>query len=202
MVVSNAQLTGKHKALAIVVAFIVLTALLFLGIIMLQRERIVFLTNLYQAELRQVKVIEEFVLKHPEPEQHLQKLDQRLGWADAKLPNQPEIGEFLKEMEQLAKLSGIELTGVKPLGPKNKAGYSEIPIEVQLSGSYTKLLEFLQKLESSRRFNSVLNAHIEARQEKLEIKLLLVIYSYGVSNGAVPPPSSREDSLSNHNLFF
>jgi type IV pilus assembly protein PilO len=184
------RLTGKYKAVVWCISLTAVAAFSYLGIIAPQRERILVLRAQYQTELQQIKTVEAYVQKHPDPEQHLRELNLKVERIDAKLPNQPEIGAFLKETEQLAKQSGIAVAGIKPLATRNKDGYREILIEFKVSGTYVNLLEFMKKLEDARRFNSVVNVNIQAKEEKLDTKIQLAIYSNGIYLEPVPqrPP--------------
>ncbi len=184
------RLTGKYKAIVWCVGLAAVAAVSYLGIIAPQRERILVLRAQYQAELQQIKTIEAYVQKHPDPDWYLQELKSKVARVDAKLPNQPEIGEFLKETEQLARQSGINVAGIQPLATRNKDGYREILIELKVSGTYLNLLEFMKQLEDGRRFNSVVNIHIQAKHEKLDMKIQLAIYSNGIYLESVPqrPP--------------
>lgn len=184
------RLTGKYKAVVWCISLTAVAAFSYLGIIAPQRERILVLRAQYQTELQQIKTVEAYVQKHPDPEQHLRELNLKVERIDAKLPNQPEIGGFLKETEQLAKQSGIAVAGIKPLATRNKDGYREILIEFKVSGTYVNLLEFMKKLEDARRFNSVVNVNIQAKEEKLDTKIQLAIYSNGIYLEPVPqrPP--------------
>ena len=184
------RLTGKYKAVVWCISLTAVAAFSYLGIIAPQRERILVLRAQYQTELQQIKTVEAYVQRHPDPEQHLRELNLKVERIDAKLPNQPEIGGFLKETEQLAKQSGIAVAGIKPLATRNKDGYREILIEFKVSGTYVNLLEFMKKLEDARRFNSVVNVNIQAKEEKLDTKIQLAIYSNGIYLEPVPqrPP--------------
>ena len=184
------RLTGKYKAVVWCISLTAVAAFSYLGIIAPQRERILVLRAQYQTELQQIKTVEAYVQRHPDPEQHLRELNLKVERIDAKLPNQPEIGGFLKETEQLAKQSGIAVAWIKPLATRNKDGYREILIEFKVSGTYVNLLEFMKKLEDARRFNSVVNVNIQAKEEKLDTKIQLAIYSNGIYLEPVPqrPP--------------
>ncbi|WP_425060714.1 hypothetical protein SCACP_14570 [Sporomusa carbonis] len=180
-----AKLETKHKLYILGLGVVLLTTLFYILVLSPQRDRIAELKSEYQAESQRVKTIEAFAMNHPDLDQYLNELDNKLAQSDNKLPGQPEVGEFLKDVEQAAKGSGIQLSEIKPSPAANKESYREIPVEINVKGTYLQTLDFIKKLEDSRRFNAVTNVNIQAKQGSLESKLNLIIYSYGVAPGAV-----------------
>jgi len=172
---------AQYKGFVLGVGALLVTLLFYIGIVIPQRATIAVVKNQYQTEREHLKVIEAYAKKHPDSSSHLKELDQKLTLIDAKLPNQPDLGEFIKEIEQASKLSNMRLTEIKPTAAINKAGYLEIPIEILLTGSFTNLLEFIKTIEGSQRFTSISNTNIQAKQGMLEVKLTMVIYSFGVA---------------------
>ncbi|HWR43643.1 type 4a pilus biogenesis protein PilO [Sporomusa sp.] len=186
-----AKLGLKQKAIILGVGLVAAAILIYFWIIAPQRQHINTLLAQYQTERQRIQTIEVYAQKHPDPGQHVREVDLKVAQVEAKLPNQPEIGEFLKEVEQAAKISGVRLSEIKPSAPVNKNGYREIPVEIQIRGSFNSLLEFMNKIENSQRFNSTSNANIQVRQGMLEVRLTLAIYSYGVSPEAAQQQTAK-----------
>ena len=170
----------QYKGWLLGVGAILVTMLFYIGIVAPQRANIAVLAAQYQAEQQRVQVIETYAKQHPDSGAHLKELDQKLTQINVKLPDQPELGEFIKEIEQASKLSGMRLAEIKPAVAINKAGYREIPIEILLRGSFANLLEFVKAIESGKRFTSIATTNIQAKQGMLEVKLTMNIYSFGV----------------------
>ncbi|WP_094604671.1 hypothetical protein SPSIL_021000 [Sporomusa silvacetica DSM 10669] len=184
---------AQYKGWVLGVGALLVTLLFYIGIVIPQRATIAVVKNQYQTERERLKIIEAYAKKHPDSISHLKELDQKLTLIDAKLPNQPELGEFIKEIEQASNLSKMRLAEIKPTAAINNAGYLEIPIEVLLKGSFTNLLEFIKTIEGSQRFTSISNTNIQAKQGMLEVKLTMVIYSFGVA-GETKLSSQNSDS--------
>lgn len=191
------NLDSKHKV--ILSGLLAAIILLYFGIIAPQRERIDTLSTQCQIEQQRIKTIEIYAQKHPDPSQHVRDLDAKVANLDAKLPNKPEIGGFLKEIEQAAKLSQVSLLEIKPLALVNRNGYREIPIQIQIKTTFPNLLEFTKKLSEIQRFNSLTYANIQAKQEMLEVKLIVAIYSYGISFEPVTQQPSQSTLIKNTN---
>lgn len=172
---------ARYKGWVLGVGALLVTLLFYIGIVIPQRTAIAVVKDQYQTERERLKVIEAFAKKHPDSIGYLKELNQKLTLLDAKLPNQPELGEFIREIEQASKLSSMRLAEIKPAAAINKAGYQEIPLEILLTGSFTNLLEFIKTIEGSQRFTSIKNTNIQAKQGMLEVKLTMVIYSFGVA---------------------
>lgn len=186
------KLDGKQKTILFGTGMLLSTIFIFVAIITPQRERIATLSAQYQLEQQRINTIQVYVQKHPDPEQHIRDMEMKVSQLELKLPNQPKIGEFLKEIEQAAKLSGVKFAEIKPLASINRSGYREIPLEIQIKASFGNLLEFTKKVGEIQRFNSLTNINVLSKQDMLDVKLSLSIYSYGVS----PEPVSSQPSQS------
>ena len=191
------NLDSKHKV--ILSGLLAAIILLYFGIIAPQRERIDTLSTQCQIEQQRIKTIEIYAQKHPDPSQHVRDLDAKVANLDAKLPNKPEIGGFLKEIEQAAKLSQVSRLEIKPLALVNRNGYRESPIQIQIKTTFPNLLEFTKKLSEIQRFNSLTYANIHAKQEMIEVKLIVAIYSYGISFEPVTQQPSQSTLIKNTN---
>lgn len=175
------KILAQHKVWLLGSVVLFVTLLFYIGIVAPQRATVARLAAQYQTEQQRLKVIEAYAKQYPDASAHLKELDHRLMQLDAKLPNQPELGEFIKEIEQLSKLNGMRLAEIKPSPTINKEGYREIPIEILLRGSFDNLLKFIKTIESSQRFNAIGNINIQAKQGMLEVKLTMNIYSFGIA---------------------
>ncbi|MPM65915.1 hypothetical protein SDC9_112819 [bioreactor metagenome] len=59
-------------------------------------------------------------------------------------------------------------------------------MEIVVQGSYIRTLSFLDKLESLPRYAMITNISTQSKQNVLETKLTLVIYSFGVVQNQKP----------------
>lgn len=191
------NLDSKHKVILFGAGLLTAIVLVYLGIIAPQGKRMDVLAAQCQIEQQRIKTIESYAQKYPDPSQHVRDMDAKVAKLAAKLPDKPEIGGFLKEIEQAAKLSQVSLLEIKPLAMVNRNGYREIPIEIQLKASFPNLLEFTKKMGELQRFNYLTYAHLQAKQGILEVKLIAVVYSYGIFSEPVPQQPSQSSPVKN-----
>ncbi|MBP2662344.1 MAG: Pilus assembly protein, PilO [Firmicutes bacterium] len=171
------------------------TLLFYIWIVVPQRTTMTTLAARHQIEQQRLKVIETYAKQHPDSSAHLKELDIKLTQLDAKLPNQLEIGEFIKEIEQVSKLKDMKLVEIKPLAAVNKASYREISIEIFLRGSFANLLEFVKSIESNQRFTTISHTNIQAKQGMLDVKLTMNIYSFGVAEENAETKQPKNSAL-------
>lgn len=176
------KLQLKHKMVVIASAITILTVFFTFFIWRPQHERIVALTEEFNAEQQQVRVLENFALSHPDANKYLNELDSKRTRVDNLLPNDANISSFLIMLEQNAKASGVRLEQVQPSQAVNKNGYREIPVSMSIKGNYFQLLDFLQRMEGSQqRFNSTGSMAITNKSGSLESKMTVIVYAYGVA---------------------
>lgn len=191
------NLDSKHKVIFFGAGLLAAIVLAYFGIIAPQYERIDALVAQCQIEQQRIKTIESYAQEYPDPSQHVRDMDAKAAKLAAKLPDKPEIGGSLKEIEQAAKLSQVSLLEIKPLALVNRNGYREIPIEIQLKASFPNLLEFTKKLGELQRFNYLTDANLQAKQGILEVKLIIAVYSYGISSEPVPQQPFQPSPVKN-----
>ncbi len=169
----------KYKLSLVTVSMIAVTWLVYLSLLLPQWDRIDQLTTQFDKEYQQVKVIEDFLLIHPNPEQYILELDQKLMQIDRILPDNPESSSFIVQVEELSKECGIQLNYLKPTKIMNKDGYREYEIELSLIGGFIESMQFIKKIEYKSRFTNVITIVMLPNKNSLETKLSVKIYSFG-----------------------
>ncbi|HWR08173.1 type 4a pilus biogenesis protein PilO [Sporomusa sp.] len=183
MNISWAKLSTKHKSLVFAGGLLLACLLYYSWIIKEQNEQIAELTARLQAENQKLAVVQGFAYNHPDPAAFLAELGKKSLQAETMLPNQPELGGLLAQVEQATKACGLQLVEIKPAAPVAKVGYREIPVEISIKGSFAQTADLLKKLEDIPRFNSLTHVIMNSRQGLLDSKLVLIVYSYGVPAG-------------------
>lgn len=135
----------------------------------------------YRLERQQVQAVEAFALAHPNTDEYLKELDQKITQADMQLPNTPDISRFLLDIEQLSRDCGVQMGYLKPGKITNKEGYREIDVEFSVNGNFIQVMNFLNKAENGSRFINMNSIGMKLGKNTLESKLTAKIYSYGVS---------------------
>ncbi len=142
------------------IAVILLSCILILG------------AGIYYDTLDQVKILETthkkeielkalFVLKHnqavnlPEYQQQLRIIKQRLHDFIKQMPMEEEIAGLLIDISQTGIASGLEFKLFKPAPPIRQEFYSELPINVEVTGKYEELCLFISGLAALPRIVTV-----------------------------------------------
>ena len=113
-----------------------------------------------QAEIRRGQAIEA---KLPEFEKEIENLQVKLSDLLAILPTEPETGELLKWVKNLADQSNLELKKFDPQALKPVEFYKEFPIHMEIEGDYHDLGVFFDRISKYSRIINVSNVVIAAR---------------------------------------
>ena len=113
-----------------------------------------------QTEIRRGQAIEA---KLPEFEREIANLKVKLDDLLAILPTQPETGELLKWVKNLADQSNLELRQFSPAALRPVEFYKEFPIQMQIEGDYHDLGVFFDRISKYSRIINVSNVNISSR---------------------------------------
>jgi len=194
------KLSNKEKISVFAIVVIFCAYLLYKFVLESQYDHINDLTAQYANEQHKVKVIEDFLVVHPNPEQYLLELDNKIVQVNNLFPDTPEISGLLGQFEQLSRDCGVQLNYLKPTKSTNNAqgAYRELEIELSIKGPFADSMNFLNKLEHGSRFVNVSSIAMELHKNVLESKITVKVYSYGVpaaaSQIAVTPPKAAADT--------
>ena len=124
---------------------------------------------------------------------------------DTALPSQPDQPSLLLELNRLAKASGVKIRGLSPQAAQAAAGgYTMVPINLQLDGSYYHVTGFLRSL---RQLVSQQHGHLIARGPLFAVNTVgltgsggedapataqIQAFYYGVTAGATPPAPATD----------
>lgn len=186
MELSFDKLQTKHKVFVFCTFYIAVVFLFMAAIWSPQQLQIAALRTDLAAARQAVGVIENYGLAHPDGAQHLAELDKIMLPINQLLPNDPDIGGFLVQVEQISHSSGVQLEQVVPNQAVPKNGYREIPVAMTIKGNYFQILDFLQRLEGTQRFSSAAAMALQAKSGLIEGKITVQVYAYGLAPVAIP----------------
>jgi type IV pilus assembly protein PilO len=115
-----------------------------------------------QAEIRKGQAIEA---KLPEFEREIENLQVKLSDLLAILPTEPETGELLKWVKNLADQSNLDLMQFNPQPLHAVEFYKEFPIQMEIVGDYHDLGVFFDRISKYSRIINVSNVVIGARNQ-------------------------------------
>lgn len=111
------------------------------------------------------------------------RLDGELAKAKTLLPNEKELPLLLQHIDSLGRKSGLEILRFAPSKEARKQFYSEVPITIEVKGTFYELMIFLNKVSNLDRIvtiNAVTLAQPTFKNQKLSLtaRFQLVTYRY------------------------
>jgi type IV pilus assembly protein PilO len=106
-------------------------------------------------------------------------LQEAIKFFEKKLPQEREMDLILKEVWQMAEQNHLTTKTIRTMKSVRGASYSELPIEMNLSGDFAGFYEFMLHLERLPRLTRVQNMtldKINGQEGVMEAKLLLSIF--------------------------
>ena len=100
---------------------------------------------------RQKAQVEARVANKEVFDQELERLGKELAIAKSELPSQREIPELLKGINQLGKKVGLEIRRFTPLPEERLEYVSEVPVELEVEGSFHEIAMFFDRLSKMNR---------------------------------------------------
>lgn len=146
-----------QKLVALAASFVlILVAYIYLGWIPVQEE----ITN-EEAKVEQQRVIlkrNQLLAKDlPRKQKEYAKLEKQLKVALSMLPKKSQIPDLLESVSWAGKDSGLQFSVFKPKGEAVKQIYAEVPVDLNVSGTYRQLLTFLKRVGEMPRIVDVKN---------------------------------------------
>ncbi len=109
----------------------------------------------------------------------LAEIDASFGVLLEQLPNQSEIGALLVDVNKTAQANGLSIELFKPGGEGRKEFYAEIPIDLQLMGTYHDMGAFTGELAQLPRIVTLNNLDISVgKNESLLVKARAKTFRY------------------------
>lgn len=97
--------------------------------------------------------------------QEVERLSEELKKAVAKLPGEKEIPSLLTNISDAGKSVGLEFLLFRPHPEVKKGFYSEVPIEIQVVGTYHQVALFFDKVSKMPRIVNIRNINMSSPKE-------------------------------------
>lgn len=101
-----------------------------------------------------------------ESERELEELTEALKKALRELPNDREIPELLKRISTAGKKAGLEMRKFQPLPEVAMSYYAEVPVSLEITGSYHEVAVFFDALSKLGRIVSVQDIKLDKPEER------------------------------------
>ena len=95
-------------------------------------------------------------------------LQQKLDEALSELPEQADVDELLAQLNDVGRMSGLEIATVEPTAEQPAQIYVKIPIRMSVVGNYNEVALFLQEVANMRRIVNVNNIRLGTPQVRSE----------------------------------
>jgi type IV pilus assembly protein PilO len=107
-------------------------------------------------------------------QQNTKKLEEDLRIALTQLPREKEIPSLLRDIYTLGRKSGIDFKTFQPQPEANKKLYAEVPIKLQIVGTYHEIAVFFDRIGKLSRIVNVSDLDISSQQSKDKETLITV----------------------------
>lgn len=133
---------------------------------------------------KDVKRHEEKLIHLDELKKENAALQRRLADLKEQLPQQPEIEGLLKQVDELGRSTGLNVSLLKPADKKENASglYVEIPVSIDVVGGYQSLRLFFDKVARLPRIINVShirigNPRIEQNKTSIQTSFLATVFA-------------------------
>ena len=120
-------------------------------------------------------------------QEQLTQIEASLAEMIRQMPTEEEVASLLIDISQTGLASGLQFKLFKPEAPVRKDFYSELPINIQVTGKYEELGLFVSGLASLPRIVTLHNVNItpELKNEQLLMSAVVKTYNEG-STDSIP----------------
>jgi len=146
------------------------------------------------AELqKQIRALEATANKLPEFQREVQALEARLETLKRILPPEKEMPDLMRRIQYLAAQSSLNITKFNPAAVAQKEFFQEVPVTLDLQGTYHNLGAFLDRVSRMSRLVNVGNVKIKAQAKPTinsTIAATAVATTYVYKDA--PPPATQK----------
>lgn len=149
-----------------------------------------------EAQAKEASLRETFLNKKalavnlPAYREQMEEMEQTFGSLLRQLPNTTEVPDLLVDITQAGLGRGLEFTLFRPEKEQPKDFYAEMPISVEVRGSYHELAQFVSDVAALPRivtFGDINITSSAGRDNKLTMSAKAKTYRYLEEGGAAKP---------------
>jgi type IV pilus assembly protein PilO len=115
-----------------------------------------------------------------------------LRHAARRLPDQRELGELLATVADGARDARLELVRLRPRAERLASDHVELPVELEMRGTYLEVLEFLHRLDRLGRLVRIGDLRLEHPEgvgDRMVVQIRCTALTYRLLDTREPPPS-------------
>lgn len=114
---------------------------------------------------KQIRALEATANKLPEFQREVQALEARLETLKRILPPEKEMPDLMRRVQYLAAQSSLKVAKFNPAAPKQSEFYQEVPIHLELEGTYHNFGAFLDRVSRMSRLVNMGDVKIKAQSQ-------------------------------------
>ena len=173
----------KQWGLVLAVAGL-LTAALYFTYFKTQREANERAQKSLDAKLQENRELEPYKSKLAEIDRQLASLEQQMEIEKRIVPDEKEVGNFMKMLDGEAAKAGVELRRYTAQPTSSKEFYTEVPFEIELDGSYYSMMNFFDRVAKLERIVNVSGLLVANTKKPADAKAKHT-YQYAVTESVV-----------------
>lgn len=110
--------------------------------------------------------------------QQMKEMEESFGAMLRQLPSKTEVEDLLVDISQTGLASGIEFQLFKPQGERFIEFYAELPIQMQMTGTYHEFGNFVSGIAALPRIVTLHNIDIKGGKGELQMSVTAKTYRY------------------------
>ena len=176
--------TGQ-KVMILILVLALIGVGMFVAVLNPLKEKIAQTEAKIQALQREKQSLEELKRNKAKVLAQLEKLESQLLVAQEKLPKDAEIPSLLQRIHNQAKTAGLEIEKFQRTSDTAKDFYVEIPVNMELTGTYDELANFFFYIGRMTRIVNIRDIQmvrkgksLEATTGDLEVSALATTFRY------------------------
>lgn len=156
----------RTKKILILAGVLVLLTALYVWLLFLPAHKTIQQLDQKLSGLLEKKAEQEAIVANLAAfKREYRRLEQSLMQAMAQLPDKKEIPSLLENISNLGRESGLEVSLFKPGAQKPKDFYAEVPVDINLVGTYHNLLTFYYRVGSLPRIVNISDLSIKKSKD-------------------------------------
>lgn len=168
-----------------------------------QRDQLGVLKVDYEKKSTELARARATVADLPRFEAEYDQLHERWSLAAELLPADRELGSLLRRITLAGQQTGVRFVLFRPAAPKAEQYYTELPLQIAVTGGYHQVGSFLAELANLRRIITVSNVRLKTNTggdatASTAVELTASAYSLNATPAAAPPeaPAASKEGAS------
>jgi len=165
-----------------------------------QQDRLNVLKTDYERKSTELARARTTVADLPRFESEYEQLHDRWQLAAELLPTDRQLGSLLRKITLAGQETGVQFVRFRPSPPKTDTYYTEMPVQIAVSGGYHQIGSFLAELANMRRIVTVADMRLKTNPAMstnplatTAIELTASAYSLNTSSTVAPAKGARKE---------